>query len=35
VAGWLLSKLLCFLTHLEALGQVERLAGEPERWATL
>ncbi len=35
VAGWLLSKLLCFLTHLEALGQVERLEGEPERWATL
>ena len=35
VAGWLLSKLLCFLTHLEALGQVERLQGEPERWATL
>ncbi len=35
VAGWLLSKLLCFLTHLEALGQVERLEGEPERWARL
>jgi glyoxylase-like metal-dependent hydrolase (beta-lactamase superfamily II) len=35
VAGWLLSKLLCFLTHLVALGKVERLEGEPERWATL
>jgi len=35
VAGWLLSLLLCFLTHLEALGQVQRLPGEPERWATL
>ena len=35
VAGWLLTKLLCFLTHLEALGQVERLGGAPERWATL
>jgi glyoxylase-like metal-dependent hydrolase (beta-lactamase superfamily II) len=35
VAGWLLTKLLCYLTHLEALGKVERRAGEPERWATL
>ena len=35
VAGWLLTKLLCFLTHLVALGAVERLEGEPERWATL
>ena len=35
VAGWLLTKLLCFLTHLEALGEVQRVEGEPERWATL
>jgi hypothetical protein len=35
VAGWLLTKVLCYLTHLEALGKVERLQGEPERWATL
>jgi hypothetical protein len=35
VAGWLLTKLLCYLTHLEATGKVERIEGEPERWATL
>jgi glyoxylase-like metal-dependent hydrolase (beta-lactamase superfamily II) len=35
VAGWLLTKLLCYLTHLEATGAVGRIAGEPERWATL
>jgi glyoxylase-like metal-dependent hydrolase (beta-lactamase superfamily II) len=35
VAGWLLTKLLCYLTHLERTGAVERLPGEPERWATL
>jgi glyoxylase-like metal-dependent hydrolase (beta-lactamase superfamily II) len=32
-AHWLLSKILCYLTHLEALGKVRRIAGEPERWA--
>ncbi|HEX5851971.1 MAG TPA: MBL fold metallo-hydrolase [Solirubrobacteraceae bacterium] len=31
-AHWLLSKTLAYLTHLEALGDVERIAGEPERW---
>ena len=35
VAGWLLSKLLCYLTHLEATGAVRRIEGEPERWASL
>jgi glyoxylase-like metal-dependent hydrolase (beta-lactamase superfamily II) len=35
VAGWLLTKLLCYLTHLETTGAVERVRGEPERWATL
>ena len=35
VAGWLLTKLLCFLTHLEVTGAVERVEGEPERWARL
>ena len=33
VAGWLLSKLLCYLTHLQATGAVRRIEGEPERWA--
>src|SRR3954470_1552621 len=32
VAGWLLTKLLCYLTHLEAGGAVRRIEGEPERW---
>ena len=32
-AHWLLSKILCYLTHLQALGKVDRVAGEPERWA--
>jgi glyoxylase-like metal-dependent hydrolase (beta-lactamase superfamily II) len=31
-AQWLLSETLAFLTHLEAVGGVRRLAGEPERW---
>jgi glyoxylase-like metal-dependent hydrolase (beta-lactamase superfamily II) len=30
---WLLSKILCYVTHLEALGEVRRIAGEPMRWA--
>jgi glyoxylase-like metal-dependent hydrolase (beta-lactamase superfamily II) len=32
-AHWLLSKILCYLTHLQALGKVRRISGEPERWA--
>jgi glyoxylase-like metal-dependent hydrolase (beta-lactamase superfamily II) len=32
-AHWLLSKILCYLTHLQALGEVHRIPGEPERWA--
>jgi glyoxylase-like metal-dependent hydrolase (beta-lactamase superfamily II) len=32
-AHWLLSKILCYLTHLQALGKVDRVPGEPERWA--
>jgi glyoxylase-like metal-dependent hydrolase (beta-lactamase superfamily II) len=32
-AHWLLSKILCYLTHLQALGKVHRIDGEPERWA--
>jgi glyoxylase-like metal-dependent hydrolase (beta-lactamase superfamily II) len=35
VATWLLTKLLCYLTHLQAAGAVERVEGEPELWATL
>ncbi len=31
-AHWLLSKILAYLTHLEALGNVRRIPGEPERW---
>jgi glyoxylase-like metal-dependent hydrolase (beta-lactamase superfamily II) len=31
-AHWLLSKILCYLTHLQALGKVHRIPGEPERW---
>ena len=35
-ANWRLSETLCYLTHLEATGRVERSAGEaegePERW---
>jgi len=41
-AHWLLSKILCYLTHLQTLGSVQRVAGassaegdgegEPERW---
>jgi glyoxylase-like metal-dependent hydrolase (beta-lactamase superfamily II) len=32
-AHWLLSKILGYLTHLEAVGEVRRIPGEPERWA--
>ena len=31
-AHWLLSKILGYLTHLQATGQVRRVPGEPERW---
>jgi glyoxylase-like metal-dependent hydrolase (beta-lactamase superfamily II) len=31
-AHWLLSKVLCYLEHLQAGEGVERIAGEPERW---
>ncbi len=31
-AHWLLSKILCYLTHLQALGRVHAIPGEPERW---
>ncbi len=32
-AHWLLSKILSYLTHLQALGQARSIPGEPERWA--
>jgi glyoxylase-like metal-dependent hydrolase (beta-lactamase superfamily II) len=32
-AHWLLSKVLSFLTHLRAEGQVQLIPGEPERWS--
>ena len=32
-AGWLLTKTLCYLTHLEATGAVRRVRGRAERWA--
>ena len=31
-AHWLLSKILCYLTHLQLLGRVHLIPGEPERW---
>jgi glyoxylase-like metal-dependent hydrolase (beta-lactamase superfamily II) len=30
---WLLSKVLSYLTHLQALGEVRRIPGDPERWS--
>jgi glyoxylase-like metal-dependent hydrolase (beta-lactamase superfamily II) len=30
---WLLSKVLSYLTHLQALGCARRISGEPERWS--
>jgi glyoxylase-like metal-dependent hydrolase (beta-lactamase superfamily II) len=32
-AHWLISQVLGYLTHLEAVGRMRRLAGDPERWA--
>ena len=32
-AAWRLSETLCYLTHLEALGEVVRDGGEPECWS--
>ena len=32
-AHWLLSKILCYLTHLRALGKASSIGGEPERWS--
>jgi glyoxylase-like metal-dependent hydrolase (beta-lactamase superfamily II) len=32
-AHWLISQVLGYLTHLETLGSVRRIPGEPERWA--
>jgi glyoxylase-like metal-dependent hydrolase (beta-lactamase superfamily II) len=34
-AGWWLPETLCYLTHLEARGEVAREGGEPERWTLL
>jgi glyoxylase-like metal-dependent hydrolase (beta-lactamase superfamily II) len=31
-AHWLLSKVLCYLTHMRAKGRVRSIPGEPERW---
>jgi glyoxylase-like metal-dependent hydrolase (beta-lactamase superfamily II) len=31
-AHWLLSQVLGYLTHLESVGGVRRIAGDPERW---
>jgi glyoxylase-like metal-dependent hydrolase (beta-lactamase superfamily II) len=30
--GWYLTKLLCYLTHLEVAGRAERIDEEPHRW---
>jgi glyoxylase-like metal-dependent hydrolase (beta-lactamase superfamily II) len=32
-AHWLLSKILCYLTHLQALGGARSIPGETERWS--
>jgi glyoxylase-like metal-dependent hydrolase (beta-lactamase superfamily II) len=32
-AHWLLSKVLCYLTHLKVTAGVKRIPGEPERWS--
>ncbi|HKH17146.1 MAG TPA: MBL fold metallo-hydrolase [Solirubrobacteraceae bacterium] len=32
-AAWLLTKMLCYLEHLERTGRLRRLDGEPVRWA--
>jgi hypothetical protein len=32
ITGWMLTKVLCYLTHLEATGAVRRIEGEPEQW---
>ena len=32
ITGWMLTKVLCYLTHLEVTGAVRRIEGEPERW---
>jgi len=31
-AHWLLSKILGYLTHLQAIGVARSIPGEPERW---
>jgi glyoxylase-like metal-dependent hydrolase (beta-lactamase superfamily II) len=31
-AHWLLSKILSYLTHLQAIGRARLIAGDPERW---
>ena len=31
-AHWLLSKVLCYLQHLQVAGKARRIPGEPERW---
>jgi glyoxylase-like metal-dependent hydrolase (beta-lactamase superfamily II) len=31
-AHWLLSKILSYLTHLQAIGHAESVPGEPQRW---
>jgi glyoxylase-like metal-dependent hydrolase (beta-lactamase superfamily II) len=30
---WLLSMTLCYLTHLQAIGEASRVPGDPERWS--
>ena len=33
--AWWLAEALCYLTHLERAGRVQRVDGEPERWEAL
>ena len=32
-AHWLLSKILSYLQHLQALGRAREIPGDPQRWA--
>jgi glyoxylase-like metal-dependent hydrolase (beta-lactamase superfamily II) len=32
-AHWLISQVLGYLTHLEAIGRMRRVSGDPERWS--
>jgi hypothetical protein len=35
MTAWLLTKVLCYLEHLERRGIVRRIEGEPVQWTAL